>query len=286
MTTASLVRSTPPNPVGRGRVRSFIEMYRGQFASAIAAQIAYRGATFLWVFGGFIQPLVLIVVWRTVAGPDGAPGGYTQGRFVTYFALEMLVSHLTFVWIMWEMEWRIRTGFYSGLLLRPVHPIHSDIAVNLSYKLVGLIGVLPAAIGLILLFDGDVSGFTWRSVPAFLLALALAMALRFMVEWTLALAAFWLTKVSAINTAFFFVSTFLSGSFAPLVLLPGWVQTMAWWSPFPWSLGWVIEVGMGDVQGAELWRGYGLQLLWIVAALLVMKLVWRRAVKVYSAVGS
>ena len=59
---------------------------------------------------------------------------------------------------MWEFEWRIRTGAFSPLLLRPVHPIHHDICENLSYKMVGLVGVLPAAVVLAVIFGADFGG--------------------------------------------------------------------------------------------------------------------------------
>ncbi|WP_022911220.1 ABC transporter permease [Aestuariimicrobium kwangyangense] len=270
----------------RGGWSFFWQMYRGQFATALATQVAYRGATLIWVFTSIVHPLVSIVVWRSVAG-GGRVAGYDASGFVTYFALEMVVNHVTFVWIMWEMEWRIRTGAYSPLLVRPVHPIHTDICQNLAYKLLGLVGILPAAVLLVLLFGGDLSVFTTGSVLAGLLATALAMVLRFMVEWTLSLAAFWVTKVSAINSVYFSLIAFLGGGFAPLAVLPGAAQTLAWWTPFPWgNIAWVNQVVTGRAVGVDLVRGYLAQLAWIAVALVVLKLVWARAVRTYSAVGS
>ena len=48
----------------------------------------------------------------------------------------MLVNHVTFTWIMWEYDYRVRQGTLSFALLRPVHPIHADIADNVSFKLI------------------------------------------------------------------------------------------------------------------------------------------------------
>ena len=112
---------------------------------AVAANLAYRGAVAIWIFVTLIQPLVFIVVWRTVAG-SGETGGYTANQFVAYFLVMMVVDHLTFIWHMWEFEWRIRTGAFSPLLMRPIHPIHNDVCENLAYKTLGLVGVLPAAV--------------------------------------------------------------------------------------------------------------------------------------------
>ena len=247
--------------------------------------MAYRGAIAIWVFSTVIQPLVLLVVWRTVAGA-GSVGGYTARQFVSYFLVAMVVDHLTFIWHMWEFEWRIRTGAFSPLLLRPIHPIHHDVCENLSYKLVGLIGLLPAAVVLGLVFDADLSGVSPATVLAFAPALMLAMAVRFLVEWCVALAAFWLTKVSAINSLFFALFSFLSGQFAPLSVLPGAVQSVAVWTPFPWTLAFPTEVLLGRRPGAELLTGYAVQLAWLVVAVLVVRRLWAAATRRYSAVGA
>jgi ABC-2 type transport system permease protein len=271
---------------GRFSWRVLRQYYRGEFAASTAVNLAYRGSVMIWVFTSVIQPIVLIVVWRTVAGPAGSVGGYTAERFVTYFAIMMLVDHLTFIWLMWEFEWRIREGAFSPLLLRPIHPIHKDIVDNVSYKLVGLLGVGPAMIILIIAFDGDLSGITPVQVLAFVPALIGAAVLRFIVEWVLALSAFWLTKVSALNNLYFSVRTFLSGGFAPLSVLPPVIAAVANWSPFPWSQAFVVNVAMGETTGIDILAGYGAQAAWILVALGLLRLVWSRAVRRYSAVGA
>jgi ABC-2 type transport system permease protein len=167
-----------------------------------------------------------------------------------------------------------------------VHPVHNDVCENVSYKVVGLVGVLPAAVILAVVFDADLSGTRVTGVLAFLPALLLAMVLRFTVEWCVALSAFWLTKVSAINAVFFSLFTFLGGQFAPLAVLPGWMQTLAAWTPFPWSLSFPVEVLLGRRTGSEILLGYAAQLGWIVVAVVVLRLMWSRATRRYSAVGA
>ena len=56
--------------------------------------------------------------------------------FAAYFIVLMMVNHVTFSWIMFEYDYRVRQGTLSFALLRPVHPIHADIADNVSFKLI------------------------------------------------------------------------------------------------------------------------------------------------------
>jgi ABC-2 type transport system permease protein len=285
MADVRLVRPPTRPELSRFSLATLMRFYRERFAVAIAANVAYRGAVAIWIFVTLIQPLVFIVVWRTVAG-SGETGGYTANQFVAYFLIMMVVDHLTFIWHMWEFEWRIRTGAFSPLLMRPIHPIHSDVCENLAYKTLGLVGVVPAAVLLGVAFDADLSGASVLTVLPFLIALVLAMVLRFVVEWCLALAAFWLTKVTAINSLFFALTSFFGGVFAPLAVLPIWMQTVAVWTPFSWSLAFPVEVALGRRTGGDIWIGYAIQLGWIALAVGGLSVLWRRATRRYSAVGA
>ena len=268
-------------------LRSLRDFYVNQLRVDLAINIAYRGAVAIWVLGTVMQPLVSLVVWRTVAASNaGNAGGFTADQYTAYFIVVMLVNHLTFIWHMWEFEWRIRTGFFSPLLMRPIHPIHHDVCQNLSYKLVGLVGVIPAAIALAVVFDADVRGISALDIAAFVPALLLAMALRFIVEWTLALAAFWLTKVAALNNLFDIFFLFLGGQFAPLSVMPEEIRALSYLLPFRWSIAFPVEVALGRQSASVILIGYGAQVAWIVIAAVVLRALWGRAVARYSAVGA
>lgn len=276
---------TPVAPdFSKPSLRALIGFYRGQFAASLGFNLAYRGMVALWVLGAVMQPLVLIVVWQTV--DDSRTSGMTAGQYAAYFMVSMIVSHMTFIWHMWEFEWRIRTGYFSPLLLRPVHPIHHDICENLSYKLVGLTGIIPAAMLMAVIFNADFGGTSWQNLVAFVPAIILAMTLRFVVEWSLALAAFWLTRVSSINQLFNVFFLFLGGLFAPISVMPGWIQSLSFALPFRWSIYFPIQVALGNLSDRELWFGFGMQALWIGIAIAALTMLWRHAVKQYSAVGA
>lgn len=265
---------------------SLIEVYRAKFRSEIAVQFAYRGALAIWLLGLLLEPVVYLVVWTTVAASQGgAVGGFTGGEFAAYFAILMVVNQLTFTWHFHEMEWRIRQGFFSPLLLRPVHPIHSDIAENLTFKLLTVTAVAPAAIVLLVAFGASFQP-SLLDVVAFLPSLVLAMVLRFLIEWTLALAAFWLTKVSAVNQAYYVLMLFLSGQVAPLALLPPAVQVLASLLPFRWMVAFPVETLQGRLSPTEIAAGLGAQIVWIALAWSLLQVGWRAGVKRYSAVGA
>ncbi len=267
-------------------MRDLVALYRQQFKTTLAMMLQYRAALLIWMIGHVLEPLVYLVVWTAVArGSGGSIGGYDAAGFASYFIVLMLVNHLTFTWIMYEYDYRIREGILSAALLRPVHPVHADIADNVASKLVNLPFMIVIAIILGLVFHAVISP-AWWAVLIFIPVIFLAFLVRFLLEWTLALTAFWTTRTSAVNQAYFFLMLFLSGQLAPLEIMPRAVQIVAWVLPFRWLVGFPVELILGRLNLTEALAGLGMQCFWLIASLALMRFVWRVGVKMYTAVGA
>jgi ABC-2 type transport system permease protein len=267
-------------------MKALVELYVQQFKTTLAAMFQYRASLLIWMLGHVLEPLVYLVVWSVVSNSGGGSvGDYTTREFAAYFILLMLVSGITYTWIMYEFEYRVRQGSLSFALLKPVHPIHSDIADNVSSKLITLPFMLLIATVLAAIFHPTLSPTPW-AIAVFIPALLLAFAVRFLLEWTLALAAFWTTRVSAINQTYFALMLFLSGQIAPLALLPHPIRVAAEILPFRWMIGFPVELLLGRLTPAEAMTGLGAQAAWLVAGLVLLRVTWRAGLRVYSAVGA
>ncbi len=266
--------------------RALLGLYRAQFAVHLAAQMQYRVMLAIWLIGLVLQPLMYLVVWATVARSQGGEaGGFTAGQFAAYFLVLMVVNQLTFTWVTEVTEYRVREGEFSPLLLRPVHPIHADLAENLTYKLLTLTLTLPIALLLGVSFGADFSPPVW-AVAAFVPALGLAVALRFVADWLVALLAFWVTRMTAINQTYSVLTIFLTGQIAPLSLFPEPVRVVAAVLPFRWMVAFPVELLLGRLSARETLVGFGAQAVWLVVLVAVLPWAWRAGVRRYSAVGA
>lgn len=267
-------------------MKALIDLYVQQLKTTFASMLQYRASLAIWMIGHVLEPLVYLIVWSTVAkSGGGSVGDYTTQEFAAYFILLMLVNHVSYTWIMYEFEHRIREGILSSALLKPVHPIHSDIADNVSSKLITFPFMLLVAIGLAAIFHPSFSPAPWAlavSIPVLLLAFLV----RFLFEWTLAQVAFWTTRVSAINQTYFVLVLFLSGQIAPLTLFPFSLRVVAAILPFKWVIGFPIELLLGRITPVEALVGLGVQVAWLVASFVLLRIVWRAGVRIYSAVGA
>jgi len=267
-------------------MKALAELYLQQFKTTLASMFQYRASLLIWMIGQVLEPLVYLIVWSIVSNTSGGSvGNYTTKEFAGYFIVLMLVNQFTYTWIMYEFEYRVRQGALSFALLRPVHPIHSDLADNVSSKLITLPIMILIAAGLAVIFHASISPAPW-AIALFIPVLLLAFMVRFLIEWTLALAAFWTTRVGAINQTYFVLMLFLSGQIAPLTLLPSPVRVAAGILPFRWMIGFPVELLLGRLTLVETLTGLGAQAAWLLAGFVLLRIVWRAGVRIYSAVGA
>ena len=269
----------------------YINIYRASLKVSIASMLQYRFAILIWAVWGFVGPLISLAVWSSVTGSSGtavqgAVGGqFTRADFAAYFLTFMVFGHLTMSWDAFEFAWRVRDGNLSPKLLKPVHPIHSDIAQNLAFKLCTSAMIMPAWI-LLLVILRPTPPQNFATLLLAIPALIIAGALRYVWQYSLALIAFWTTRVEAINQLFFSVDSFMSGRIAPLALMPGWLGAVAYFSPFRGMGAFPVELALGRVQPADILPGFALQFVWLGAGVIVFRLLWAAGIKQYSAVGA
>jgi ABC-2 type transport system permease protein len=267
-------------------MKAIADIYATLTRTTFAVMLQYRAEMVIWLIGLVMQPVIYLVVWSAVAQAGGGQvGGYDSGDFAAYFIAMLVVNHLTFTWIMFDFEYRVRSGAFSPLLLQPLHPIHRDIVDNFSYKIMTAILVLPVAALLCWAFSPRFNTEPWMAA-AFVPALGLSFLMRFFFEWCLALAAFWTTRTAAINQIYFALQFFMAGRMAPLDMMPSWLRMLAEWSPFPWMVAFPVELLIGRLDRDQALEGLMMQTLWLAASFGLLHLVWRRGAKRYSAVGA
>ncbi len=260
--------------------RRLIRFYRAQFRLSVASELEYKGAVWLWALVGMLQPLVAGFVWIATS-----ESSQERSFFALYFTAGAVFTNLTSVWVMWEYRRRIASGAFSSHLLTPIHPFHRDLCAMLASKVVGLPVVLTGAVlagaamgaGLPPSLSGALLG---------LLALALAIVLRFVVEWLLALAAFWMVRTDGLNSLYFAVVTLLSGAFAPLDRLPGWMRTTSELTPFPYFLGYPLEIFTARATPRNGLHVIMVQLAMILVFGVLGRLTYKRAILRYEGVSS
>jgi len=266
-------------------MKRYIEYFFAAARISILSQIQYRVANYFYMIGMITEPVIYLVVWSTIAKQlGGTVGGYTAGAFAAYYIVWTLVRNMNIVFTPFGWENRIREGTLAMDLMRPIHPIFGDIAYFSGWKVVVIILWLPLAILLAWIFKPTIE-FTAMKAIVFFIAIWGAFLIRTMVVSLLGMITFWTTRVSAIFDLYFGLELILSGRLVPLTLMPQWVQTLSIYLPFKYTFFFPIDALVGNMSTRELWMGIGMQIFWITLGASFLSVVWRAAIKQFSAVG-
>lgn len=246
-----------------------------------AHMVEYRAELFLWALSGTL-PLILMGVWTKAS--QGGQFGLEPTDFARYFLTVFLVRQFNIVWVIWEFEKEVVQGRLSPRLLQPIDPAWHHIAMHLSERLARL----PFTIVLMGLFFWLYPQAIWLpslgGVLLFVLVLALAFVMRFVIQYTFALFAFWTERASAIEQFWFLFYLFLSGIIAPLEVFPPAVRQVALWTPFPYLIHFPAAILIG--LPVDIVRGILVMLSWSVLFFICNRWLWRKGLKQYSGMGA
>ena len=227
--------------------------------------LQYRAALVIWLIGHVLEPLVYLAVWTTVARSSaaGSVGGYSAADFAAYFMVLMLVNHVTYTWIMWEYEYRVRHGRSPSRCCARCTP-STPTSPTTTSKIVTLPLILAAAAVLVLVFR-PMFHCQRRGRAAAFAGVAAARLRPAIPDGVDARPGGVLDDPGERGQpGLLHRPLFLSGQMAPLSLLPRPFQLAASVLPFRWITSFPVELLLGRLAPSEALWGIGVQAAWLV----------------------
>jgi len=265
------------------------------FNAYYALMSTYRAEIFLWALATSM-PLIMMGVW-VQAGASGAFAGFTSVDAARYFIGVFIFRQLTICWVIYEFEYNVVSGRLSALLLQPLNPIWRYILMHggeqacrlpFSVIFIGLsLFIFPDA-----LWGNGEQGVWLPSWWRILLAIAcgyLAFLLRFFIAYTISMLAFWVERVSALEGINYLPYLFLSGLVVPIQTLPAGLQDAILWTPYPyvlWFPAMLVAAPPEAMPPEMIARGIATIAGWLIVFTLIQRVLWRRGLKHYSAMGA
>jgi ABC-2 type transport system permease protein len=243
--------------------------------------VEYRAELILWVLSGSL-PIILMGVWIQAA----KSGNFSLSpvEFARYFLAVFIIRQVTVIWVIWEFEREVVEGKLSSRLLQPLDPVWHHVSSHVSERAARL----PFAVLLIaLFFILYPQAFwipSWSQLILFTIATLLSFALRFLIQYTFAMFAFWTERASAIDNFWMLFQLFLSGLIAPLEVFPENIRNIVLCTPFPYLIDFPASLLIGNPT--DIWRGFSMMLGWTLLFLGLNRILWRAGLKRYSGMGA
>ncbi len=262
--------------------------YLAVFNLGLQNTFVYRWNYFLRAVFGLIPLAGTVFLWRAVFHErGGGMQGYDYGSMIYYYLLTILVSNLvTPTEDEWQIASDIREGQINSFLTKPLSYLAYRFSIFLSGRLVYTVITLgPIA----LIFFYFRSYLTFPSDPlawicAFI-SLLMAAMIQFFITYSIAMMAFWILEISTIVFIVYSFEYFLGGQMFPVDIMPAGIQAVMKWLPFYYELFCPITIFMERVKGAAMFQALAIQAGWLIATWATARLMWKRGLGHYQAVG-
>jgi len=252
-----------------------------------AEQWQYRANLIMYLLYWLVSPIIYLAVWTSIATANGDVNGFTANDFVTYYMILLIADQITSNIIIHIFAYKIQDGSLSGELIKPIHPLLNNTLVNdVAFKTLNLMWLTPIWLVLAFVFKPDFASVTLNGILLSIPALVLGYMINFLLSGTIAALAFWTTRVFSIHEFYYALILLFAGQFVPLKLMPELIQTIARYLPFQLFMYLPIQMIQNNLSTNEIVQGYMTGLIWLVVAMTLFQLTWRRGIKRYSAVGA
>ncbi len=269
------------NPTWRYKYLKAFEMgfqmaleYRVNFMiSLISAAYPIIIQTFLWtaIYNNSSQAVVY---------------GYTYRQMIAYTFLAGLVSRIVRTGFEYDIMDDVKNGKFSRFLVQPLGYFPYRLLAFYGQKLPNLTIILMvmAAVLIGLSAFGSIT-LEFTRILLFIITLALAVTLNFLIFYCISSVAFWIVEIGFLFEGIRIVTVLLSGGIFPLeVFGTRFVQVMNL-LPFKYTINYPINVLNGRIPPGDVAVGMLMQCLWIGLCLLLSNYLWRQGSKRYVAVG-
>src|SRR5690349_12995452 len=258
--------------------------YFAEFRACWNLVLEYRLQVFIWILT-VVLPLIMLAVWLSIA-EAGPVAGYDRTRFMAYYLAALIVRNMTGMWFIWDMDSEMRLGALSFRLLKPMNPIVHYMALATSSRPLRLLILVPMGFAAV----NWIPGLNWAigitSLLLFVASLVGAWTILFLMQYTVGLSGFWITRSLGLNDAWFFTYSLASGYLVPLDLFPPAVQSLLAYLPFRYTMSFPVEILTSRVTGVAILQGIAMQWIWAAALYIFYQWVWKRGLRRYSAVGA
>ncbi len=254
----------------------------------IGNTLVYRFNFFFRAAFALVPLLATIYLWQTIYGGQSSNvGGYTLAGMISYYLLVTIVDTLTSVnEDDWQIAADIKDGNISAFLLKPIDFLAYRFCLFVSGKIIfTAVSLVPVGVFIFFFRAYWVVPPGALTLACCLVSIVLTGLLQFFMSYTMALLAFWLLEVSTIIFILFAFEYIAGGHLFPLNILPAGIARALNYTPFPYQLFFPVSIYLGQVTGRALWQGLAIQTGWVVLFYALARMVWRRGIRTYTAVG-
>lgn len=239
--------------------------------------LVYRARFVFTTFFQFITPLTMIWVFTSLSGSQFA--GMSKQNIISYYVFVSLLGLTMTSKVDDYVKLAIQQGDFGKYMLKPVAFWLISLITDLSRRIIRM--SLSVPIFLLILFATR-TNLAFQGNPFNLvIVISLSLVLTFVFSYSFGLLTFYFEELWGWQNLRDITVVLLSGVILPYQFFPDAMIKILKWSPFPYLVAWPLRIGFTGNFYFEI----AVSLSWITIFLFLGNLLWKKGLKIYSALG-
>lgn len=265
-----------------------LNKYRAAFSVGLQSNLVYRVNFGIRGFFSFFHLIVVFILWSAAYAGKTEIGGFSFAQTFTYFVALIVVQFMIGAFNEdYQISEEIRNGLINQFLLKPVNYFGYRFSIYLAARLVtgGLILVPLLVLSPLMHEHLTVPLDGWR-LAAGLPALVMSALIQFGIAYIFGMLSFWFLEIQGLVILSMAIESVLGGQIFPLDLLPEWLFRLSHYLPYFYQMYFPVAIFTGRLNDpAAVATGLAIQAAWVVVILGVGQVLWRRGLRLHTAVG-
>jgi ABC-2 type transport system permease protein len=247
--------------------------------------VAERLTVLLWSLASGIGLIKILAVW--LASDTDIIGGFSRSELISYYIFIFILQQI----IDWEAFWGLREeimdGIVSSHLLKPFRYSLFVFIREFAYKIVNFSTQLLVTIVLVfslksyIHFNIDLAVFI-KLIPIIIIGIGITFTINLIFGYI----TFFITESSYVWMFTGSIAFLLGGSALPLSFFPSALQGIIKLNPFRYTYSLPAELVFNKLSPGDYAQGVIIGSLWLLILLIIMKFVWQKGLKKYTAFGN
>jgi len=238
-----------------------------------------------------IHIFIMVAIWSIIFKVSGATSiaGLEFSQFIVYIVLARMIAMTILGWdLCLHFDHYIVYGNLTQYLVRPINFLWWTFSLLIPRALLTVVlgGVAYVLLTLVLPYFGIVTQFFPSAgyLGMFIIALLLGVVLCFLFYYLVTLLTFWIGHMWYIMSGFYTVQNLLSGELIPLTINPTF-HAVASFFPFKYIVFSPLFIFLEKYTVSESFRQIGIQVMWIIAIIILIELVYKKGLKKFESFG-
>ncbi len=256
------------------------------FTVSVQNALEYKENFICTILFSMIPCFTNLLLWYAVLKSNAGSLEMNLSELISYYLCTLFIDNLTCNNLIWKIPPDIRLGDLNKYLMKPIRYERYMLFCELSQNIIFLILIgIPMLICMFIFRNKLSISLTIANFVFFIIAIIIGYMINFLLNYLLCTLAFYMTDISSLCISADVLKGLVTGKVFPINLVPKGLYSILIITPFQYICYFPVMILLNKYSINEMAKQILLGCVWVVILYLLSKIIWKKGLNKYSALG-